>query len=717
MSTAKILVVDDNPNNRLALRTVLKGVRAEVHEAANGLDALSMALEEQYAMILLDVQMPEMDGFEVCEQLRADPRTANTPILFLTAAFKEVVDKVRGYVAGATDYLEKPIEDHIVKAKVQVFLRLYEQQHLLQQNNDELRVAATVFESQEGMVVTDSNGIILRVNRAFTKITGFSAEDAIGQNPRILKSGIHDSSFYVSMWDSILHRGGWAGEIWNRRKLGEAYAQYLTITPVLGPDGKISNYVGTFTDATDRIAAAEKIERLAFYDALTQLPNRRLMMDRLERALTTSTRSNRFGALMLLDMDNFKTLNDTLGHDVGDQFLVEVATRIKNCIREGDTAARMGGDEFVVILEHLDRDQQAAVQATSVAVKIQALLNQPYLLQVGHKHEEQRQRSHQCTSSIGITLFCDQSASVEELVKRADTAMYQAKEAGRNTFRFFDPAMQEIVVAKAILEEDLRKAIAEGQFVLHYQAQVDNESHVVGTEALVRWRHPTKGMVSPAAFIPLAEETSLILPLGHWVMEAACAQLALWDVQPDMQHLSVAVNVSARQFSLPNFVPQVLALMERHHIRPYRLKLELTESLLLKNTDDVIAKMIALKECGVDFSLDDFGTGYSSLSYLKRLPLDQLKIDQSFVRDVLTDASDAAIARAVIALGKSLGLGVIAEGVETQEQRNFLADNGCTFYQGYFFSRPVPLHEFEALVHQQVAATPCQPAATLSGAG
>ncbi len=717
MSTAKILVVDDNPNNRLALRTVLKGVRAEVHEAANGLDALSMALAEQYAMILLDVQMPEMDGFEVCEQLRADPRTANTPILFLTAAFKEVVDKVRGYVAGATDYLEKPIEDHIVKAKVQVFLRLYEQQHLLQQNNDELRVAATVFESQEGMVVTDSNGIILRVNRAFTKITGFSAEDAIGQNPRILKSGIHDSSFYVSMWDSILHRGGWAGEIWNRRKLGDAYAQYLTITPVLGPDGKISNYVGTFTDATDRIAAAEKIERLAFYDALTQLPNRRLMMDRLERALTTSTRSNRFGALMLLDMDNFKTLNDTLGHDVGDQFLVEVATRIKNCIREGDTAARMGGDEFVVILEHLDRDQQAAVQATSVAVKIQALLNQPYLLQVGHKHEEQRQRSHQCTSSIGITLFCDQSASVEELVKRADTAMYQAKEAGRNTFRFFDPAMQEIVVAKAILEEDLRKAIAEGQFVLHYQAQVDNELHVVGTEALVRWRHPTRGMVSPAAFIPLAEETSLILPLGHWVMEAACAQLALWQVQPDMQHLSVAVNVSARQFSLPNFVPQVLALMERHHIRPYRLKLELTESLLLKNTDDVIAKMIALKECGVDFSLDDFGTGYSSLSYLKRLPLDQLKIDQSFVRDVLTDASDAAIARAVIALGKSLGLGVIAEGVETQEQRNFLADNGCTFYQGYFFSRPVPLQEFEALVHQQVAATPCQPAATLSGAG
>jgi PAS domain S-box-containing protein len=368
MTPAKILLVDDNPNNRLAMRTVLKGVQAELHEAANGLDALSMAMTEQYALVLLDVQMPEMDGFEVCEQLRADPRTANTPIIFLTAAFKEVVDKVRGYVAGATDYLEKPIEDHIVKAKVQVFLRLYEQQRMLKQNNDELRVAATVFESQEGMVVTDAQGTILRVNRAFTKITGFSAEEILGQNPRVLKSGRHDADFYVAMWDAIMHRGGWAGEIWNRRKQGDAYPEYLTISPVLGPDGRICNYVGTFTDITDRIAAAERIERLAFYDPLTRLPNRRLMMDRLERALTTSTRSNRNGALMLLDIDNFKALNDTLGHDVGDQFLIEVASRIKSCIREGDTASRMGGDEFVVILEHLDKEEQAAVEpALSVA--------------------------------------------------------------------------------------------------------------------------------------------------------------------------------------------------------------------------------------------------------------------------------------------------------------------------------------------------------------
>jgi diguanylate cyclase (GGDEF)-like protein/PAS domain S-box-containing protein len=700
MTLAKILLVDDNPNNRLALRTVLKGVQAEMHEAANGFDALSMALTEQYAMVLLDVQMPEMDGFEVCEQLRADPRTANTPIIFLTAAFKEAVDKVRGYVAGATDYLEKPIEDHIVKAKVQVFLRLYEQQRMLQQNNDELRVAATVFESQEGMLVTDAHGTILRVNRAFTNITGFSAEEIIGENPRVLKSGRHEADFYAAMWEAIVHRGGWAGEIWNRRKQGDIYPQYLSITPVQGPDARVSNYVGTFTDITERIAAADKIELLAFFDPLTLLPNRRLMMDRLDRALGTCARSNQNGALMLLDMDNFKSLNDTLGHDVGDKFLVEVASRIKSCIRDGDTASRMGGDEFVVILDHLDKGKQAAVQATAVAIKIQTLLNQPYLLQVGGGQAGQHQRSHQCTCSIGIALFRDQSASVEELVKRADTAMYQAKEAGRNTFRFFDPAMQEMVVAKAVMEEDLRKAIAENQFMLHYQAQVDVDARVVGAEALVRWNHPVRGLVPPMAFIPLAEETGLILQLGHWVMETACAQLALWSVQADMAHLSVAVNVSARQFSLPNFVPQVLELVERYQIRPDRLKLELTESLLLKNADDVIAEMVALKARGVSFSLDDFGTGYSSLAYLNRLPLAQLKIDQSFVRNLLTDASSAAIARAVAALGKSLGMGVIAEGVETLEQRNFLADNGCLTYQGYFFSRPLPLQEFESFVRQ-----------------
>jgi diguanylate cyclase (GGDEF)-like protein len=402
---------------------------------------------------------------------------------------------------------------------------------------------------------------------------------------------------------------------------------------------------------------------------------------------------------MLIDLDNFKTLNDTQGHDVGDQLLVQVASRLKSAIREGDTIARLGGDEFVAILEDLDEAREsAALQATGVAAKIQEHLSHAYMLEVGLEEDKPSYSSHHCTSSIGITLFHDQSVTVDELMKRADTAMYQAKADGRNTQRFFDPEMQTVVTKRAAMEIDLRKAIVENQFVVYYQSQVDSSGRVFGAEALVRWQHPEYGLVSPAMFIPFAEETGLIVPLGHLVLEAACNQLAAWREKPDSEHLTMAVNISARQFRLPNFVEQVLALIDHTTARPDKLKLELTESLLLENAEDIIAKMNALKACGVSFSIDDFGTGYSSLSYLKRLPLDQLKIDQSFVRDILTDLNDAAIARTVVALAQSLGLAVIAEGVETEGQRDFLASAGCHAYQGYLFSRPVPSADFEVLV-------------------
>jgi diguanylate cyclase (GGDEF)-like protein len=420
------------------------------------------------------------------------------------------------------------------------------------------------------------------------------------------------------------------------------------------------------------------------------------MLDRLEQALISCARRNRHGALMLIDMDNFKALNDTQGHDVGDQLLVDVAMRLESCIREGDTVARLGGDEFVVILKDLDESELAATQAETVAEKIQSQLRQPYLLNLPANGSGARNHSHSCTSSIGITLFRDQSASSDELMRRADTAMYQAKAASRNALRFFDPEMQKAVEARAAIEEDLRTAIIERQFLLNYQAQVSSSGQVIGAEALVRWQHPERGMVYPGEFIPLAEDTGLIVLLGYQVLEIACAQLAAWARRPETAHLTLAVNVSARQFSLPNVVEQVMALIDDSGAPANRLKLELTESLLLDNAEDIIAKMMALKTRGVCFSLDDFGTGYSSLSYLKRLPLDQLKIDQSFVRDVLTDANDAAIARTVVALGHSLGLAVIAEGVETEAQRDFLAESGCHAYQGYFFSRPLPLAGFEA---------------------
>jgi diguanylate cyclase (GGDEF)-like protein len=409
------------------------------------------------------------------------------------------------------------------------------------------------------------------------------------------------------------------------------------------------------------------------------------MLDRLRQALTASARHGRHGALMLFDLDDFKTLNDTLGHDVGDQFLIEVAARMESCIRECDTVARLGGDEFVVILEELDAGLLAAMQAESVAVKIQGALNQPYLLDLSLAGGEANTRSYHCTSSIGITLFRGHDVDVDELLKRADTAMYQAKAAGRNTLRFFDPQMQAAVSARATLDTDLRTAIAETQFVLHYQPQVDGSGRLTGVEALLRWQHPRRGLVMPAEFIDQAEATRLIMPLGRWVLETACRQLAEWACQPGRDGLVIAVNVSSRQFHQADFVDQVKAVLSATGADPQRLKLEVTESLLLHDIEDVVARMEQLRALGINFALDDFGTGYSSLYYLKRLPLAQLKIDQSFVRDVLTDANDAAIARTVIALGQSLGLAVIAEGVETAGQRDFLMMHGCHAFQGNLF--------------------------------
>jgi diguanylate cyclase (GGDEF)-like protein len=494
------------------------------------------------------------------------------------------------------------------------------------------------------------------------------------------------------MWESIHRTGGWQGEIWGRRKSGEVYPKWLTISAVKNDEGAVTHYVGMHSDTTQHKIAEEKITELAFFDQLTGLPNRTLLLDRLNQVMAANERNGAHGALLLIDLDNFKALNDTLGHELGDTLLKQVAQRLKRCVREGDTVARRGGDEFVVILANLSMsEREAATGIETAAEKIFASLNQPYRLD---------DAIHHSTASIGATLFNGHPASIDSLMKQADLAMYKAKEAGRNRLRFFDPAMEVTVISRAALESDLRAAIEAKRFVLHYQAQVAG-GQVTGAEVLLRWKHPQRGMVSPAEFIPLAEETGLILPLGHWVLETACAQLAVWASQPAMAHFTLAVNVSALQFSQPDFVEQVLAVLKDTGANPRRLKLELTESMLADNVQDIIEKMFALKAKGVGFSLDDFGTGYSSLSYLKRMPLDQLKIDQTFVRDIMVDANDAVIARTIVALARSLGLGVIAEGVETEAQKDFLASSGCHAYQGYFFSRPVTVEAFEHLVQGQ----------------
>ena len=454
----------------------------------------------------------------------------------------------------------------------------------------------------------------------------------------------------------------------------------------------ITNYVATFIDITVSKAAADKIERLAFYDPLTGLPNRRLLRDRLKSALASSHRSGRQGALLFIDLDNFKTLNDTLGHDMGDLLLQQVARRLESCVREGDTVARLGGDEFVVMLEDLSEQAlDAAAQTEFIGDKILVALNQSYRLATHDFHS---------TASIGATLFNGHEQSIEELLKQADIAMYQAKTAGRNALRFFDPQMQASICARVALETDLRLALVENQFKLYYQPQFYHNGQVIGAEVLIRWQHPQRGLVFPADFIQLAEETGLILPIGQWVLETACAQIKIWESSAHTRHLQLAVNVSARQFRQPDFVEQVCQVLSRSAIRPGNLKVELTESLVLDDIDDTILKMHALREIGVRFSMDDFGTGYSSLSYLTQLPLDQLKIDRSFVHNIGIKATDAVIVQTIIGMANNLGMEVIAEGVETETQRAFLEQHDCQVCQGFLFSKPVPIEQFELLQRQ-----------------
>ncbi len=439
----------------------------------------------------------------------------------------------------------------------------------------ELRIAAIAFESQEAMVVTDPKGVILRVNRAFTQLSGFSAGEAVGQTPARLKSGRHDQTFYRQLWQTVMDRGHWQGEIWTRRQDDRVFAAWLTISAVVSPDGTTTHYVGTFSEITEKKESEAKIHQLAYYDPLTHLPNRRLLHDRMKQALVGSSRSRHFGALLFLDLDNFKTLNDTRGHDVGDQLLVETARRIQANMRAGDTVARLGGDEFVLIVENLSADApEAVVQIGLLGEKIRAALAPPCDLggQLFH-----------CTASLGVVLFCGNADSVETLLKRADLAMYKAKSGGRDTLRFFDPAMQTALDERSGMEADLRLALERGQLHLYYQAQIDDLGRVVGAEALLRWAHPERGMVSPADFIPLAEETGLILRIGQWVLESACAQIKAWSADPATRELRLAVNVSGRQFRQAEFVAQVERVLAESGADPTRLKIEMTESLVIDN--------------------------------------------------------------------------------------------------------------------------------------
>jgi diguanylate cyclase (GGDEF)-like protein/PAS domain S-box-containing protein len=532
-----------------------------------------------------------------------------------------------------------------------------------------------------------SDGLYIDVNEGFLRLTGWERGEVLGK-----------TSLEIAIWHNPLDRKRLVAALQNAGVCENLEATFRT------KDGRLVQalmsanlmqlhgeqcILSVTRDISDRIQAKNEIQSLAFSDPLTGLSNRRLLLDRLHQAIATSARQQRMGAVLLIDIDDFKSLNDTRGHDKGDLLLKEVARRLSACVRDGDTVARLSSDDFVVLMEGLSKSpKEIATQAKVVGEKILNVLHQPY--QLGDYE-------HHGSASIGVTVFGEVSDSNLELLKRAELAMYQAKAAGRNALRFFDPEMQASITNRVALEHDLREALDAHQFTLYYQAQVNSDGAVHGAEALLRWINPKRGMVSPAEFIPFAEETGIILPLGAWVMESACKQLALWASSPEMAHWTIAVNVSALQFKQNDFVERVFDVLDRTGADASRLKLELTESLLVTDVEGIIAKMNALKGRGIGFSLDDFGTGYSSLSYLKRLPLDQLKIDQGFVRDILVDPNDAAIAEMVVALAKTMGLRVIAEGVETAAQKDALLGLGCHAFQGYLFSKPVPVEEFEKL--------------------
>lgn len=569
-------------------------------------------------------------------------------------------------------------------------------EHRLHQSEAELRISATAFQTHLGMLIADANGHVLKVNNTFTRITGYSEAELVGKSPRMLNSGRHDAAFYRKLWQRVQVAGSWEGEIWSRRKNGDVFPEWLTISAVYDPQGTLTHYVATMSDISESKAAEQEIHQLAFYDPLTGLANRRLFMDRMEAALKDVNRHSRWGALLFIDIDNFKQINDTLGHYVGDQLLQHLARLMGQMLRETDTLARLGSDEFAVLIEGLGKSREHTAElAENIAQKLQDMISQPMTV---------RDDSLSVTASIGITVVSDHTSTVDDYLQQADMALFQAKSSGRCALSFFDPTMQAELLARVRLENELRQALANEEWQLYFQPQVDQDGRCIGVEGLLRWQHPERGLVMPGVFIPLLESTELINPVGDWVLEAACQQLAQWAHQPGFAELSVAVNVSPLQFRQVDFVNKVESILQRTGAPSHKLKLEVTESLFVEERDDAREKMLQLKQQGVRFALDDYGTGYSSLAYLAHLPLDQLKIDQSFVQQVIDSKANAAIVESTIALAQSLSLEIVAEGVERDDQQAWLLAHGCRAYQGFLYGKAMPLNVLEMwLRHEHLA--------------
>ncbi len=688
----RILTVDDKADNLFTLEALLSRLNyCEIIPAGSGEAALAATVDHEVDLILLDIQMPGMDGFQIAELLKMTDRTRDIPIIFLTAVFKAESFARRGYQVGAVDYLTKPIDDNLLLSRVRIYQRLAEQRHSLQDAENSLRLAGQALDAMsESVMILDAKERIVAVNPAFRISTGYDSKEAIGQKASLLKSERHDKVFFDAMREELAKNGNWQGEIWNRRRDGEIYPEWLNASVVHAPGGGISHYVCIYSDLSSQEHVRQRLQHLAYYDELTDLPNRELFRDRLINTLARARRDDDKAALMFLDLDRFKTVNDTLGHAVGDRLLQEVATRLKQLLRETDTVARLGGDEFTVILFPIEDSDHVA----QVAGRILESLQEPFELD-GHT-------IHSGTS-IGIGMFPADGTDYDDLLRNADAAMYRAKEKGRNNYQFYTMEMTTKAVERFILELGLREAMEEKRLRLVYQPLVDlSTGQVIGAEALMRWEHPTLGAIPPDRFIPIAEESGLILPMDSWGMAEACRQMRLW-LAAGHPLSRVAVNISGYEIEHGNLMATTSRILEESGIPPQCLELEISEGFIMTHTERSLDALGSLYELGVGLAIDDFGTGYSSLSHLKRLPVSRLKIDRGFVKDIPGDANDAAIANAIVALGKSLGLSVIAEGIENEEQENFLRAKGCDEGQGYLFGRPLETEEFEKLLLEQSA--------------
>ena len=548
-----------------------------------------------------------------------------------------------------------------------------------------LRLAANVFEgSGEAILITDADARILSVNQAFTRTSGYSLDELIGKNPRILASGKHDADFFRAMWEAINRDGFWQGELWDKDKSGRIYPKLMSISTIKDDHGKVTHYIGISADISERKETEKNIYALAYFDALTGLPNRILLRDRIEQMVASSHRDQQKFALLFIDLDRFKYVNDSMGHATGDKLLRVVAKRLLECVREGDTVSRIGGDEFIILLR--DTDAEGSVSVAEKILKSVEVVSEIEGVQIS---------AH---ASIGISIYPDNGADADTLIKNADLAMYRVKDEGRNGFQLFTPEMNFHAHQLFSMEKDIRLALERSEFFLHYQPQMNIKyGRICGVEALIRWQHPDKGLIAPTEFITVAEETGQIMPMGEWVLRTACAQMAEWRRQ-GMPIFPISVNLSMRQLRQPDLAQLVAAVLQETGLQPGDLELEITEGIMMGDTRAAMLSLAKMHQLGVHLSIDDFGTGYSSLSYLKKMPIDKLKIDQSFVRDIATDENDAAIVRSVISLGHQFNLQVIAEGVETQEQLDFLRARGCDEIQGYYLSRPLSTDEFALFI-------------------